>query len=237
MRRWVILGLLVAVFLTVAWWLFFISPRNARVAEARGDLETARDREMALRAQVGQLHAIRDAEVEYLAAIGQLESLIPDRPLLDGFIDDVYALCGTTGVELLSMAPAEPVPKTDSSLRQISVAMTIDGEFFEVLGFLFGVMDMDRLVRVDAVTISSGQDETGATSLSVSLSLRLFTLADLVPVAAAPDAGTGTPGDGSADGEVAPEAQTTIVPSSFPASSPSTIPSTIPSTTVPSGEG
>lgn len=222
MRRWVILVLLGALLLTVAWWFFFISPRNDRIAEAGSDLETARQQEMALRAQVGQLHAIRDAEVEYLAGIGKLETLIPEQPLLDRFIEDVYALCGSTGVDLLNLAPSFPVPMTGSDLRQITVAISIDGEFFEVLGFLFGIMDMERLVRVDAIAISSGQDETGATTLSVSLSLRLFTLADLVPLAALPDdPGTGDPGDGSNGGQIPPEAQTTIVPS----------------TTIPSGEG
>jgi Tfp pilus assembly protein PilO len=180
---------------------------------------------MALRAQVDQLMDIRDAEVEYLAGIGQLERLIPERPLLDEFIENVYSLCGTTGVELLNLAPAMPVPVTGSSLRQITVAATVEGEFFEVLGFLFGVMDMDRLVRVDAIAVSSGQDEAGVTTLSVSLSMRLFTLADLVPIAAVPDDGTTTPDDGTTDGESPPEAQTTIVPS------------TVATTTIPSGEG
>lgn len=226
MRRWVILGLVLAVLLAAAWWTFLISPRNARIAQAEDDLAAALSQEMALRSQVVQLQDIRASEVEYLAAIGQLETLIPEVPLLDEFIDDIYALCGTTGVELLNMAPAIPAPMVDSSLRQFTVAVTIDGEFFEVLGFLFGVMDMDRLVRVDSISVSSGQDETGATSLSVSVGLRLFTLSDLLPVEPPPaDTGTTTPEDGPTDGEVPPEAQTTILPS------------TIPSTTVPSGEG
>lgn len=213
MRRWVILGVLVALLLAVAWWFFFISPRNARIAQAGDDLEAAQGQELALRAQVDQLMAIRDAEVEYLAGIGQLERLIPERPLLDEFIEDLYALCGTTGVELLNLAPAMPVPVPESSLRQITVAATVEGEFFEVLGFLFGVMDMDRLVRVDAISVSSGQNETGATELSVSLSMRLFTLADLVPIAEVPDDGTATPDDGTTGGETPPEAQTASVPS------------------------
>lgn len=219
MRRWVILGLVVALLLAVAWWFFFISPRNARIAEARDDLDAARQQEAALRAQVVQLQAIRDGEVAYLAGIGQMESLIPSQPKLDEFIDDVYVLCDTTGVQLLNLAPAMPVTITGSELRQITVAATIDGDFFEVLGFLFGIMDMDRLVRVDAVALSSGQDETGATTLSASLSLRLYTLADLVPLAPAPDdGGSGETGEGTGQGEVPPEAQTTIVPSTVPPS-------------------
>ncbi len=219
MRRWVILGILISLLLAVVWWFFFISPRNDRIAQAQEDLRVAQDEQMALAAQVDQLQAIRDSEVEYLSGIGQLETLIPEQPLLDEFIEDLYALCGTTGVELLNLAPAMPVVMTDSSLRQITVAVSIDGDFFEVLGFLFGVMDMDRLVRVDAITLASGQDETGATSLSATLSLRLFTLADLVPVAATPDESTGTTGD------TTPEAQS------------SDVPSTVTSVTIPNGEG
>jgi Tfp pilus assembly protein PilO len=220
----VILGVLVALLLAVAWWLFFISPRNASITKAGDDLAAAQDQEMALRAQVDQLLAIRESEVEYLAGIGQLEQLIPAKPLLDEFIENVYSLCGTTGVELLNLAPAMPVPVTGSTLRQITVSATIEGEFFEVLGFLFGVMDMDRLVRVDAIAVSSGQDEAGVTTLSVSLSMRLFTLADLVPIAEAPDDGSATPDDGTIDEGSSPEAQTTIVPSTV-------------ATTIPGGEG
>jgi Tfp pilus assembly protein PilO len=210
-RRWVIFGVMLSVLLAVVWWFFFISPRNASITQAGDDLRAAQDQEMALAAQVDQLRTIRDAEVEYLAGIGEMETLIPERPRLDEFIEDIYALCGTTGVELLNLAPAMPVPMTESSLRQITVAVTIDGDFFEVLGFLFGVMDMDRLVRVDAIAVSSSQDEAGATSLSASLSLRLFTLADLVPVAPPADTGAGTT-DGTT-GDTTPEAQATSVPS------------------------
>jgi Tfp pilus assembly protein PilO len=214
-RRWVIVGVVMAVLLAAAWWFLFISPRNARIAAARTDLVEAQNEESALRAQIAQLHEYQDAEVEYLAALGRLEGLIPTEPLLDTFIDDLYALSESTGVELLNLAPAMPVAAVGSELREITVSATIDGEFFEVLGFLFGVMDMDRLVRVDAIAVSSGQDQAGTTILSVSLSLRLFTLADLLPVAETPGGG-GTVEGGGTEGEVPPEAQTTIVPSTIP---------------------
>ncbi len=47
-------------------------------------------------------------------ASGSWRRLIPEKPLLDEFIEDLYALCGTTGVELLNLAPAMPVPVTGS---------------------------------------------------------------------------------------------------------------------------
>ncbi|MBM3694452.1 MAG: hypothetical protein FJW79_00735 [Actinobacteria bacterium] len=222
MRRWVMLALLMALVLGVAWWFFFISPRNSRIAQASGDLEEARHQEIALRGQIQALLDIQEGEVAYLAALGRLETLIPEEPNLDELIDDVYGLCDATGVGLLNVSPSVPVAMAGSELREVTVAVTVEGEFFEILGFLFGVVDLERLVRVDSISISSGQDDAGATVLSVSLDLRLFTLADLIPVPEVPDdAGEA----GSTGDTMVPEAQTTIVPS------------TVVTTTVPRGEG
>ena len=141
------------------------------------------DTEQRLRVQIRQLQDIRDREVEYAAAVGRLDALIPERPRLEEFIEQVYALAGETGVDLQSLSPSVPAAATDGTeLRQISVSAQIEGEFFEILGFFFGLSDMERLVRVDGVALSSSTAEDGTTVLSASLELRLFTLADLLPI-------------------------------------------------------
>ena len=183
MRRWVLLGILLAVLLAVGWWFLLISPRNAQIAEEQDNLETSRQREVTLRGQVAQLQEIRDSEVEYLAGIGKMEALIPDEPLLEEFIDQIFALTEATGVQLKELTPALPLAAEGSELRAIEVEALVEGEFFEVLGFLFGLNDMERLVRVDAVNLAGRQDEQGATVLSAGLTMRLFTLSDLLPTA------------------------------------------------------
>jgi Tfp pilus assembly protein PilO len=193
MRRWALLAALLVLLLAVWWWFLLIAPRNTRIADAHDDLQAAREQELGLRAQIAQLQAINEAKVEYLAGIGKMDALIPDLRLLDLVIEEIYSLSQSTGVELLNLSPAVPVIVPDSQLRAITVSATIEGDFFETLGFLFGVMDMERLVRVDGISVSSSQDENGDTTLNVSLSMRLFTLSDLVPVATTiPDNGAGT---------------------------------------------
>jgi Tfp pilus assembly protein PilO len=201
-------------FITAAWWLFLVSPRNSRIAELGDELVVAQDTEQRLRVQVRQLEEIRDREVEYLAALGQLESLIPERPLLDEFIEAIFALTNDTGVELQALSPSLPaVAGDDSDLREIAISAQIEGEFFEILGFLFGLNEMDRLVRVDGISASSSVDESGVTVLAVGVQMRLFTLADLLPPLddiVIPDVGgtdtttTTLPGDAEAGGEVGP---------------------------------
>lgn len=209
MRRLRLVGLLVVILLVVGWWFFLISPRNAKISDAKDELNMAREMESGLSIQINQLRGIRDSEVEYLAAIGKLEALIPERPLLEEFIEQIYELAETTGVELRTLAPALPTPLEDTALRQISVASALEGEFFEVIGFLFGLSEMDRLVRVDGIAVSSGADELGGTALSVTLTIRLFTLADLLPLADEGALGSGAFDDGGEDTNEASEDDTT----------------------------
>jgi hypothetical protein len=68
-----------------------------------------------------------------------------------------------------------------------------------VLGFLFGLNDMERLVRVDAVAVSTSTDEEAGTVLSTSIDMTLFTLADLLPLTDELAAVTPGIGEGEAD--------------------------------------
>ena len=182
MRRVGLLAVLAILLITAAWWMFLISPRNGQIADHQDDLAVAQDTENRLRVQIRQLQEIRDREVEYLAALDQLEALIPERPLLDEFIEEIFALTNETGVNLQTLAPSLPsATEEGSELREIVISVQIEGEFFEVLGFLFGVNEMDRLVRVDSIAVSSSETGIGDTILGVAIEMRLFTLADLIP--------------------------------------------------------
>ncbi len=182
MRRVGLLVTLAVLMVTGLWWMFLISPKNADIADLEQELFGAIDTEQRLRVQINELEIIRQAEVEYLAGLGRLDALIPQRPLLEEFIEQIYELTTETGVELQTLAPSFPSAPGESDLREVAVSVQIEGEFFELLGFLFGLNDMERLVRVDAISVSSTTEEGGGTILSASIEVKLFTLADLLPI-------------------------------------------------------
>ena len=182
MRRVGLLVTLAVLVVTGLWWMFLISPKNGDIAGLEQQLFGAVDAEQRLRVQINELETIRQAEVEYLAGLGRLDALIPARPLLEEFIEQIYELTTETGVELQTLAPSVPSSLDDSDLREVAVSVQIEGKFFELLGFLFGLSDMERLVRVDAISVSSSTEEGGGTILSASIEVKLFTLADLLPI-------------------------------------------------------
>ena len=202
MRRGLLLGVLVALLLIVGWWFLLISPRNASIADAEDELQIAQEQEQRLRVQLNQLTEIDANAVLYSEAITRMSTLIPEQPLLDEFIEQIDALAARTGVDLVTLSPAVPTPDPESDLRVISASVEIHGGFFDVLGFLFGLNDMERLVKVTSIAVTSSSSESGATELTVSLQLEAYTLADLVPIGeelpeppATPESTTTTTGD------------------------------------------
>jgi Tfp pilus assembly protein PilO len=157
MRRGIILGAIVAALaVTALWWLFVVSPRNEEVADINAQLDAAEAREDSLRTQIRQLTSIKDQEVSYLFAIGQMETSIPENPEEAAFIDQVNFLADRTGVDLtnLTLAPPTSPIEEGASGFEIPTRIAVEGQYFEVLGFLYGLEAMERLVRVDSLNLS-----------------------------------------------------------------------------------
>jgi Tfp pilus assembly protein PilO len=182
-RRLPLIVLLLMALLGAGWWMLLISPRNAEIGRLEDALGAALEEETRLRIQIRDLQAVLDREVEYLTAVTELETLIPDIHRLDELIEQIHQISLDTGIRLVSMTPAEPAPVAGTAdLRQISVGLRVEGEFFQLLGFLFGLSDLERLVRVDTVSINSTTpDGLTVTRLIVALQVRAFTLGALLP--------------------------------------------------------
>lgn len=157
MRRGIVIGgVLVAVVVTALWWLLIIQPRNDEVDDVNREIDDAAAQETQLRNQILEFSAIKVQETSYLFAIGQMEAAIPLSPEADAFIDQINFLAQRTGVELLSLTLAPPTQSTAEGQTgfEIQAAMSIEGEYFEMLGFLYGLEELERIVRVDTLTIN-----------------------------------------------------------------------------------
>ncbi|MGD2051478.1 MAG: hypothetical protein PVI35_03285 [Acidimicrobiia bacterium] len=200
----VVAGLLVG---TLGWWMFLMSPERSATSDAQAELDAAQIRETTIRSQIAQLTDIIDNEITYRFAIGEMETAIPVLPQADVFIDDLTFLAQSTGIDIFSINLSPPAAIDLSDLGQpgveayqVSVAITAQGQYFEVLGFLYGLEAMDRLVRVDSIGLSPEDaagdqtappeetDESTTTTtiaeprlrpepdvLGIDLSLRIFT--------------------------------------------------------------
>ena len=219
-RRLLAFSLLGFLFVTVLWYFFLLSPRNGKISDLDDQLQTAIAEGDALRVAAVALRDVQDNDVAFLAAIGQMEAGIPEEPELAVFIEEVTALAEATGIELQSIAPSEPTASQTLPVYEITVTLAMEGEYFEMLGFLFGLDDMERIVVVQALSITAGagggeeipdeidttttvpDDGTSSTTtttiptlqsngLSLSLTVKLYTRSPLLPSLAVPIADPG----------------------------------------------
>jgi len=153
-RRNLLLAGLVAILVAAVWWVFFISPKNSDVSDLEAQTQSAQDAELGLRAQLSQLQAIADSELTFRTALGELESAIPENPDIADFIEALNLLAIESGVGLNSISPAQPSPVEGAQYFEINLSMAVEGQYFEILGFLFGLSDMERLVRVDSISLT-----------------------------------------------------------------------------------
>jgi Tfp pilus assembly protein PilO len=206
-RPWLIVAIVVVVLITVAWWLFIIGPRRSEVAELDDQLQALEAEEQSLRARRAQLLEIQENELTYITSTAELERNVPATPDLASFIDDVNLLAGETNVELLSLTLGLPTPSIEGNYQEVSVIMQTEGQYFELLGFLYGMSDLERIVTVDAISMTPlGATDTGPELLSAAINAFIYTTA---PPAAAPpvEGGTAPP----ATGETGSDTTTTTV--------------------------
>ncbi len=202
MRRPVVLGVVVGgLLLTVLWFLFIVQPRRSEVDDLRTQRDAAIAEEEQLRNEKAQLLEIQENELSYMTASAALENLIPPTPDLPTFIEDVTLLALDASVELQSLSPNLPAAEPFAEYASIDVLMEVEGQFFEVLGFLYGLADMPRLVVVDSIGLSPSVAEDGTVTISASLDATIFTTA--IPVGPAPPPEP-DPAEEGAEGE-APE--------------------------------
>jgi len=177
-RSVLLIGGLLALLLTAGWWFLLISPVNERVADAENQLLTAENDELQLLAQRRTLQTVEDNMLEYLAALGDLEGSIPPTPQTAALIDDLSVLADETGIDWRAGSYGQP-QEVDTGVFEIPLSISVEGQFFEVLGYLYGMADLERLVRIDSLSISPGQDEQGFTVLNVAISAKAYTTTDL----------------------------------------------------------
>ena len=202
-RTGILVAVLGIVLVTAAWYMLVMQPINGSITDAQAELQTAQDQELTLRTKLARLQRIQDGELTYISAIGALDAQIPSTPQLAALIDDLTDLAKRTSVDWQGVTNGTPTLVSDGDYYQIPIALRIRGQFFEVLGYLYGIADMDRLVRIDGVSVTAEQDENNFTVLDVTINASAFTTSDLAIAAQVTTTTTTTTG---------PETTTTTVP-------------------------
>ena len=203
MRRAVLLVAILGVLLvTAGWYLLVISPTNERIADAEDQLDAAQGEHLQLETQLKRLQRIQENQLLYVEALGALEAQIPPTPQTAALVDGLDVLAGATGVVFEGVTMGFPDAIEGADYFRIPMSILIEGQYFEILGYVYGLEDMPRIVVTQNVALSPATDDDGFTILRVVINAETYTSADLdIPIPEgfqSPD--EETTGDGSSDG-------------------------------------
>jgi Tfp pilus assembly protein PilO len=179
MRRGLILGVLLALIITAAWWFLFMAPKSAEISDFNEERDTAQLEQSTLEGRRNQLQALAASEGDFLLGLSEVQASIPVTPDGAALIEDINGIAEASGVDLLTFSPAVPVESAIPGLVEIQMQMTFEAPYFKVLSFLFALEDLERLVRVDQISVTSRILEDGTNLLSTALTASAFSSSDL----------------------------------------------------------
>ncbi len=179
MRRGLILGALLLFIITAAWWFLFMAPKSTEISDFNEQRDAAQLEQSTLEGRRNELAALAAREGDFLLGIAEVESSIPATPDGAALIEDINRIAEDTDVELLTFSPGLPAESAIPGLVEIQLQMTFEAPYFKVLSFLFALEDLERLVRVDQIAITSRVLEDGTNLLSTSLTASAFSMSGL----------------------------------------------------------
>jgi Tfp pilus assembly protein PilO len=194
------------------WYFLLYAPLGDDLTSAQAQTETEQKKTDGLQQQLSQLQSQAKNATQQQALLRRLDAAVPEQPDLAEFIIQANEIASESGISFLSISPSPPAAGSGGA-SVINLTISIGGSFFQLQDYLRLLEKLERLVIVDGITISASNDAGGTgtggtadstsssssgTTLSVTLTGRMFTRA----------APTGT-ADGSSAGGTTPGATTT----------------------------
>ncbi len=183
-RPGLLLGILGALAVTAAWYLAFFSPVNQDIGESNDQLEGAQDEELRLETQLKRLQRIQENQLLYVEALGAVEAAVPPTPQEAALLDDLAGLELESGVVLEGVTLSFPQDVEGRDYSVIPMSVAVEGQYFEILGFLYGLEDLARIVVIRNVNLSSSENEDGFTVLRVNVGAEAYTTSALTATGA-----------------------------------------------------
>lgn len=176
-----------AILLVVVFYLFGWKPKSEEIAEIQTQTDEAVAQQSLLRTQIATLESVRASAPEIEAALAAAESLLPREAALPSALRQLQLAADDSGVELLTISPGRPAADEDfPELARISLAITADGSYFQLVDFLRRLEDptiTPRVILFENVTIAITEYPT----LSAALTGSMFAVLPAPPAPPAPE--------------------------------------------------
>jgi Tfp pilus assembly protein PilO len=185
--------------------LFLLLPKVRQVSDAKEELRTAQDQEIALRSQ---LRALQDAQAqapETEKELRALEAKVPPTADLPGLFRLLQATADRAAVDFFQFSPGSPSGDPSAGFSIIPSQITVTGTYFSLQEFLYRLESLPRASKVVSVSITPGSEGESATAqgsrLQMQIAVEFYTTDTSAGPGSVPGPGGGaSPSSGSKSG-------------------------------------
>lgn len=179
MGRGIVIGILAAVLVGAGFFYLGYKPVAENIAVLEQEIVAAETENAALVQERNRLTRIEDAQFEYRAAVGLLETYIPTSPQQSELINALKALAVDSSVAWSSVSFGVPAESPDGLYSEVRFSVQIEGNYFELLGYLHSMEQMDRVVRIESASFTPSVGENGLVTLTAGINATAFTTGDV----------------------------------------------------------
>ena len=175
-RSRLILTVAVALVVLLIFYFFFIRSRQGELGELRDRVAAEEATTVQLRATLTRLRALQDQAPQLEAELAEIRELVPQKNQLPNFIFASQDAANEAGVELNILTPELPkAPPEGAQLAEIRLQMGARGGYFAIQDFMRRLIDLDRALRIDIVTMAADTgDAVSDTIVSLNITARIF---------------------------------------------------------------
>jgi Tfp pilus assembly protein PilO len=208
-RNRLVLASVGVLLLLVAFFMFFIRPRQNELKQVRSEIETEEQTSLSLQSELDRLRDLQANAPELQAELATIRGYVPNDDQVPNFIFLVQDAANAAGVDFVSITPELPKPPPEGApLAEVRAQLGAGGGYFALQDFIRRLHGLDRAVRLDNIALAAEQNPTtGETRVTLTASSRIF----FEPPATA--AGTATAPGGTS---TAPAVTPTPAPSPTP---------------------
>lgn len=131
----------------------FVLPQGSKVESAQADVAAADAALLELQSELATLESLSssgDLPQQLAAARRQVPTTID----LEVLLGQLEAAASRSGVALNSITPGAPTVSPVGSLSALSLNLSATGSYFDLAEFVFELENLDRLTRIDSISVA-----------------------------------------------------------------------------------
>lgn len=195
-RTRIVLAVLGVLVILIAFFFFFIRPRQQELNRVETDIETEEARTLQLEAELARLQDLQANAPELEAELATIRAYVPQDDEVPNFIFLVQDAANAAGVDFVQITPELPKPPPEgAAVAEIRAQIGAGGGYFAIQDFIRRLHGLDRAVRIDNLTLTGAEDPaTGDVTITMTSTARIFFEAP-APATGVVDPATGLPAE------------------------------------------